>query len=429
MPGAGPGKASGSLFIVVAIGSTGDVLPLAAIASALQQRGHEVILMAGVLYRQLADSLGLRFEALDTSQAGTHAMAKQDLHKAFSLMWHRVDQSSRLVFDLVSKLQRPGHTTLVGSTLALGARLAQEKLGLPLATVHLSPACFLSAIKPPLFKSMPVPDWLPLPAKKTIWWLVERAALDPVCTAGLNRFRAELGLPPVKRVMSRWLHSPQLVIALFEPWFCQPQADWPAHTELAGFPRFDKLVLSDSAAGAPQATKDFISAGPAPVVFVTGSAMSNARPFFANAVQACRLLGARGILLTRHLAQVPADLPDFMHHTTYAPLSEVLPQAAALVSHGGIGTLVQGMAAGVPQLVMPYAHDQYDNGARIGSLGLGQAIPANSSGQDMAKALQQVLASGTVASCTADIAARLQNPASTPEQVLERTCQLIEGLR
>ncbi|MES2943523.1 MAG: glycosyltransferase, partial [Pseudomonadota bacterium] len=78
----GPGKASDSFVIVVAIGSTGDVLPLAAIASALQQRGHEVIFMAGTLYRQLADSLGLRFEALDTSQNGTHAMAKQDLHKA-----------------------------------------------------------------------------------------------------------------------------------------------------------------------------------------------------------------------------------------------------------------------------------------------------------------------------------------------------------
>ncbi|MES2944755.1 MAG: nucleotide disphospho-sugar-binding domain-containing protein, partial [Pseudomonadota bacterium] len=365
----------------------------------------------------------------DTSQNGTHAMAKQDLHKAFSLMWHRVDQSNRIVFDLIKTLARPGCTTLVGSTLALGTRLAQEKLKLPLATVHLSPACFLSSIKPPVFKSMRVPDWLPLSAKKAIWWLIERAVLDPVCTGGLNRFRAELGLPPVQRVMSHWLHSPQLVIALFEPWFCQPQADWPQHTELAGFPRFDKLVLADSAAGVPPELQNFLLAGQAPIVFMTGSAMSQAKPFFANAVQACRQLGTRGILLTRHLAQVPDDLPGFMHHASYAPLSEVLPQAAALVSHGGIGTLVQGMTAGVPQLVMPYAHDQYDNAARITSLGLGSTIQADSSAEKMAEALQKLLTSTQVSKCNADIAARLQNPASAAEQVLNRACKLIESLR
>ena len=47
-------------------------------------------------------------------------------------------------------------------------------------------------------------------------------------------------------------------------------------------------------------------------------------------------------------------------HFDYTPLSHVLPGAAALVHHGGIGTAAQGLASGRPQLVMPMTFDQPD---------------------------------------------------------------------
>ena len=41
------------------------------------------------------------------------------------------------------------------------------------------------------------------------------------------------------------------------------------------------------------------------------------------------------------------------------------------VHHGGIGTTSQAFAAGIPQLIMPLAHDEFDNAARVKRLGAG----------------------------------------------------------
>jgi UDP:flavonoid glycosyltransferase YjiC (YdhE family) len=49
----------------------------------------------------------------------------------------------------------------------------------------------------------------------------------------------------------------------------------------------------------------------------------------------------------------------------YEPLSQILPRAAALVHHGGIGTIALALRAACPQLIMPLANDQPDNAARI----------------------------------------------------------------
>ena len=52
----------------------------------------------------------------------------------------------------------------------------------------------------------------------------------------------------------------------------------------------------------------------------------------------------------------------------------MLPRAAALVHHGGIGTTSQALAAGCPQLIMPMAHDQRDNAHHVADLRAGDWI-------------------------------------------------------
>ena len=85
-----------------------------------------------------------------------------------------------------------------------------------------------------------------------------------------------------------------------------------------------------------------------------------------------------GIFLTRYPEQLPQPLPPQIVHFSYAPLSQLLPHCAALVHHGGIGTCSQALRAGVPQLIQPFAFDQFDNGARIEKLGVGRTISKRS---------------------------------------------------
>jgi rhamnosyltransferase subunit B len=58
----------------------------------------------------------------------------------------------------------------------------------------------------------------------------------------------------------------------------------------------------------------------------------------------------------------------------FAPFLEFLPLCAAVVHHGGIGTVAKALTTGIPQLILPMAFDQFDNAARVRSLGAGDSL-------------------------------------------------------
>ena len=67
---------------------------------------------------------------------------------------------------------------------------------------------------------------------------------------------------------------------------------------------------------------------------------------------------------------LPAGVAAF----EYAPYSEVLPRACAIVHQGGVGMTGQGMRSGKPVLILPHAHDQFDNAARVVRLSCGRVL-------------------------------------------------------
>ena len=101
-----------------------------------------------------------------------------------------------------------------------------------------------------------------------------------------------------------------------------------------------------------------------------------AGPFYEHSVAAARRLGRRAVLIvgknSRHRL---ALLPDGVIACDYAPFSELFPRAAVIVHAGGIGTTGLAMRSGRPMLVVPYAHDQFDNAARATRLGIARTIP------------------------------------------------------
>jgi UDP:flavonoid glycosyltransferase YjiC (YdhE family) len=68
------------------------------------------------------------------------------------------------------------------------------------------------------------------------------------------------------------------------------------------------------------------------------------------------------------------------------------PILPLLAHHGGIGTTAEALRAGTPQLIVPLAHDQFDNAARVTALGAGASLPASrlDAGR-LERALAQVL--------------------------------------
>ena len=248
---------------------------------------------------------------------------------------------------------------------------------------------------------------------------MDRALAGPV-----NSFRHEHGLPPVKRIFNGWIHSPDRVIGLFPEWFSPPPRDWPSQTVLTGFPLYDEADVTPMDPDLEQ----FLKAGEPPIAFTPGSAMRHGGKFFAAAIQACRLLGRCGVLLSRHREHLPENLPADIRHVEYAPFSRLLPRCAAIVHHGGIGTSAQAMAAGIPQLVVTMAHDQPDNAARLKRLGVSETLPASEFSAKRAVTLLKLIMDDAHAASCLLIKQRLaaENPLARSAGIIEQTFRGIE---
>ena len=360
-------------FLLVGLGSHGDVHPFIGIGQVLAARGHDVAVAAAAEFVPLIKSAGLRAVALGDDEDLRRFADNPDVwhhRRGAEVIWHGVLEMSRRVYDALNAAAGLD-TLLVGSTLSVAARLLAEVRGLRHATIHLQPIVFYSVHAMPRLPGVPgvvrrLPPWL----LEHVYNGADRYVLDPMIAPRLNALRAEFGLPPVSRIMREHIHADELALGLWPDWFAPPQPDWPAQAELAGFPLYDEADVTPLSAE----LENFLGSGPPPVAFTPGSAMRFGRTFFEAAAGACRLAGLRGLLLTRHGQNVPADLPEGVIHVPYAPFSELLPRCGALVFHGGIGTMSQALAAGVPQLVMPMAHDQFDNADRSIKLGVADEL-------------------------------------------------------
>jgi len=124
-----------------------------------------------------------------------------------------------------------------------------------------------------------------------------------------------------------------------------------------------------------------LNAGEAPVVFTAGSAMAHSKKHFETAVAAAQETGLRAVLVSASPEQIPKNLPSTIMPVQYAPFSVLFPRACVVQHHGGIGTSIQGLAAGVPQIVTPFAHNQFDNAFRLERLGVARELNDLNSGQ------------------------------------------------
>ncbi len=400
-------QAERSDVILTPMGSAGDVLPFVWLGRLLRERGHHVTIITAVVFDEIIRATGLNFVGLGTRDEFDALIADPNVWHGWrgpELIFRHVGKSTASTFAAIRDAVRPGAATLLlapGTSFA--ARLAREKLGLPLIGVHLQPACYLSIHETPILG--PHLAWvtrMPRWVKEILLRLPN--PMDRWAGPGVRAACEAQGIPAPRRLYFDWFHSPDGDLALFPEWFAAPQPDWPEQVYQHSFP------LEDLAAeqAMPRALADFLATGGRPVLFTVGSAMRHGTEFFATALRVCVETGRRGILATRYPEQLPAVLPAGVCGVEYVPFGRVLPHCAALVHHGGIGTTAQGLAAGVPQVVMPMAHDQPDNAARLVRLGVGRTLPPREfNAATLAAALAQIVDQPDVLRAAKALAERL----------------------
>ena len=400
-------KAAPLNVLILTLGSHGDVHPFVGIATALRDRGHHVTLLTNAVFERLAADHGIDFEPVGTVE---------DFHRFAGnpIIWSRT-RGAMFVLSTIGETIRPAYeglkkhlgpnTIVVASTLGLATRVLEEVEGVPAVTVHLAPSIIRSIESPPKLPGLPPLHWFPKFVAEHFWNGADRFVLDKAL-GEVNVFRAELGLTePAEKLMDAWWHAPHLTLGLWPDWFAPPASDWPKQVELVGFPLYDER---DTTSLSPELDA-WLSEGEPPIAFTPGSAMMFGQKFFKAAAGACERLGRRGLLLSRHVEHLPQTLPPGVRHESFAPFSQLLPRCAALVHHGGVGTLSQALSAGIPQLIMPMAHDQLDNADRIKNLGVGDAIhPRRFKPRPVATKLERLLKSPATLQACESIARRFE---------------------
>jgi UDP:flavonoid glycosyltransferase YjiC (YdhE family) len=349
--------------IVTAVGSVGDVYPFLAIARVLKARTpYEVVFVGNERFREPAERDGVEFHAHGSVDDYDRSLTPPDgnlknpftlLKGVKSLTYFNFFKPIGSTFSLIDQ-HRSRDTLLIAHGASFGARLARDAFGIPMISGILSPTA------------------VPGNVRRSF----DRLALmmgNSLCKQAINRFCSENDLPTIARV-DGWSLSPDGIAALYPDLLVEEDSRISEKLSTARVSAVGYLPYATTAADTTDRLSRFIGDHPT-ILFTPGTSIRNGHRYLKEAVEVCRDLGVKGVLVTDYAKQLPGTLPDYVTSATYASFRQVFPMCAAIVHHGGLGTSMECVAAGRPQLIVPQTADQPYNAARLKSLGVAEVLP------------------------------------------------------
>ena len=299
---------------------------------------------------------------------------------------------------------------LLSHILALAGPVVAEQRGIPWATAFLQPMVLFSAYDMPV-----IPPLTALRHLRGLGPLFNRALTRVLFATSahwgrpVHELKADLGLPVGSNPLIAAYRSPYGNLALFPEVYAAPQPDWPANTRCCGFPFLDEDLGGGQLS---QEVDDFLAGGPPPLIFTLGSAaVKIAQDFVNSAREIAQNLDLRALIVAGHQAPSRNDPHRFKNALVVPsiPYFQVFPRSSAIVHSGGIGTTAHALRAGVPQVIVPFSHDQFDNADRVARLGCG--IDAGSrrvSATRLSRAIKTVLVDPRYASLANHVARQIR---------------------
>lgn len=219
---------------------------------------------------------------------------------------------------------------------------------------------------------------------------------DTALAAGVRRIQ-RTGLGPVNEALMRHGLAPtddmfslvdrcDRLLVLTSPSFDLPFPDLPANVRHVGAQLEDPAAVIDGG--------EWHVPGDDPLVLVGMSSVYQDQAGVLNRVaQALGQLPVRGIVTTgAGVDPREVSAPPNVSVLRWAPHSEILKEAAAVVTHCGHGTTLKALSAGVPLVCLPQGRDQKDIALRVRRLGAGITLSKRSRVPQIVRAIEQVLA-------------------------------------
>ena len=327
-------------------GYGGHFLPLLPFGRACVRAGHEVRVAAPASRRATIERAGLDFVACADPDPGALAqlvaslaeLDRRDGHARMMSVGFPSIAARAVLRDIVEIVDRWQPHLVVRESQEYAGALAAERGGVQ----HVRVALGLSA---------------------------QEDATLALAAGAVDELRGELGLAADPD--ARALREPPCLT------FVPPPLEQPGDSERPGVHRFRAVRNGASEPG-------LIEGDGGPLLYVTFGSVAGLLGLFPGVYRATleRLAGLEArILVTIGEDADPRELgslPPNVRVERWVAQDAVISQAAAVVCHGGYGSVLGALAYGVPVVALPlFADDQWRNARRVHDLGAGIAIEGN----------------------------------------------------
>ncbi|MBT8165504.1 MAG: glycosyltransferase [Acidimicrobiia bacterium] len=344
----------------------GHLFPVLGIALELLRRGHavHVCTLSGEIEQVQALALDARaidhrIEAreLDDWRAGNPMKALELAMRTFG------DRAEYEVDDLRSAIAETSADALLVDTNSWGAQAAAEASGLPWATFQPYFTPLTGRGVPPFGPGFPLATGMFGRLRDRLLGRLVSRRMSALALPGVNEPRIRLGLAPLTS-MDNFLTRPPRVIYFTVEALEYPRANWPESFRLVGPGTWSPKTEEP----------DWLADVEGPIVLATCSTeRQEDRAILEAALEG---LPKEGLFVVGTSAAFsPADVAAETHPQArverFIPHDAILPRAAAVVCHGGMGITQRALAYGVPLVIVPFGRDQLEVARRVEHAGAG----------------------------------------------------------
>lgn len=338
-------------FVMVAVGTRGDVVPYASLGAGLSAAGSRVTVVTHESLRAYVRGAGLEFAPLPV-EFGAGPLSSARFARELAAHWLDIGRA-------IAAAAEDADLLLLSPMGMLGYHVGEAR-GIPSMGAFLQPLEPTRAFPPPLLTTRSLGRWGNRASAIAFRW----AGQLPFARA-TAAFRRELKSPPLSpAAMFRRLDDERwpIVYGVSASVISVPE-DWPAHRPMTGY----WWPLPGN--GLSARVRAFLDAGDPPVFVGFGSMTA---PGVGETVRRTLARLGRRAVVQRGTADLSAGGPDVLV-VDDEPHAELFPRMAAIVHHGGAGTTSAALRAGVPSVAVPYTADQPFWARRIADLNAGPA--------------------------------------------------------
>ena len=321
-----------------------------ALATGLIKKGHDVIICAPSENEQLARKYNCQFVTFgpEIKKAVKENPEKQTGGVAVKIS---PGKGKKIIRDQINLLPEKikGADLVLGAGIVIGVQTAADILKVPYRLVAFYPI-ILGTTKDD-------------PVKNRVMFGFGRMIMNLMMKGFINKQRANYGLPPIKDIWAHWMGE-NVIVA------CDKELN-AARDGLAFAFTQTGFMLLPSKNGLPAEVDTFLNSGKPPVYIGFGSnPIVNAEKYCQIFEQVSDATNQR-LIISKGWAEFPeSNAPDILY-VDEMPFELLFPRMAAVIYHGGTGTMAAITRAGIPQAAFPFMGDQFDNRNQIVKLGLG----------------------------------------------------------